>query len=36
MQYEKQLTSILKVSLAAETPKVYKAAHKLLRAVSTS
>eukprot|EP00026_Physarum_polycephalum_P000239 Phypoly_transcript_00239.p1 GENE.Phypoly_transcript_00239~~Phypoly_transcript_00239.p1 ORF type:complete len:1800 (+),score=287.16 Phypoly_transcript_00239:113-5512(+) len=31
VQYEKQITSILTVSLASEEVKVYKAAHKLLR-----
>lgn len=34
IQYEKQITSILKVSLSSEETKVYKAAHKLLRSVS--
>ena len=36
MQYEKQLESILAAGLASEEVKVYKAAHKLLRAVSPS
>jgi hypothetical protein len=34
VHHEKQLSSILNVGLASEEAKVYKASHKLLRAVS--